>query len=263
MASTQETSAPPAGDANTVVEPIPDPDADGDQPAALVKMYHDPQFSDIKVFAGEDKECFDLHRVILAARSKYFELACKGHFEEGRAREIYLPDIKPKTFTVVALWMYGGGFKYPDPFDKALIQDVFIAADYLQILPLKNAIISAVEEKFWDMPNRNVGDAYDMLETFCAHSKFTDWGKFRLMVASTLHRSYMGPQRILRLAKNGAESSLLMGLIIEAFQNRIRGLVCSNCQTNNDRTTSTSAEVCIGAYCNRNCLGPANVNPFD
>ena len=37
MASAQGTSTPPAGDANTVVEPIPDPDADGDQPAALVK----------------------------------------------------------------------------------------------------------------------------------------------------------------------------------------------------------------------------------
>ncbi|KAF3222040.1 MATH domain [Orbilia oligospora] len=185
MASTKGTSTPPAGDANGAVGPAPDldADADGDQPVALVRMYHDPQFSDIKVFAGEDKECFDLHRVILAARSKYFELAFKKHFEEGKTRETYLPDIKPKTFTIVALWMYGGGFKYPDPFDKGLIQDVFIAADYLQILPLKNAIISAVEEKFWKMPNRNVGDAYDLLETFCAHSKFTDWKKFRLMVA--------------------------------------------------------------------------------
>ncbi|KAK6518709.1 hypothetical protein TWF506_005847 [Arthrobotrys conoides] len=259
MASVQETSVSSAG-ADGAVEP----EVEGikrDQPAALVKMYHDPQFSDIKVFTGEDQRCFNLHRVILVANSKYFEIACKEHFEEGKTRETYLPDISSDIFEIVALWIYGGGFKYPDPFDKNVVQDVFIAADYLQILPLKNAVLTAVEDKFYRTDGWNPIDAYDMLETFCAHSKFTDWQKLRLLVKRAVHGCYMGPHRILRLSRNGEESSMMLGLVIEAYQNRMRGILCADCQGNNLRISGTG-ETCIGAYCNKKCSEPAFVNPF-
>ncbi|KAK6342406.1 hypothetical protein TWF718_007807 [Orbilia javanica] len=235
-----------------------DADKDRDQPVTLLRMYHNPKFSDIKVFAGEDQRCFDLHRVVLVAHSKYFAIACKAHFEEGIKREVSLPEIPPKAFEAVALWMYGGDYTYPQPFKVQPIQEVFMAADYLQILPLKNHIINRAKKYFQD---GHVGDydIYNLLETFCKHSGISDWGKLRPLAELAVHNCYIPARNILRLSKAGSDSSMMLGLIIEAYQNEYSTVLCSPCQIRHKPADKAS---CSRSGCKMVCADRDYVKPI-
>ncbi|EWC46658.1 hypothetical protein DRE_04145 [Drechslerella stenobrocha 248] len=106
------------------------------------------QYTDLKIYAGEEAREFDVHRHILAVHSEFFKVACQNpHFKEGAEQVIRLPTVDAGTMTRLLRWFYQGPLELPsdwtsdDSYDR--IMDMLNSADYLGIPTLVKAISEA------------------------------------------------------------------------------------------------------------------------
>jgi hypothetical protein len=49
---------------------------------------------------------FRAHKLILAARSKFFEALFYGNFKEGAQAEVEITDVDPAVFEIILQWIY-------------------------------------------------------------------------------------------------------------------------------------------------------------
>ncbi|KAK6519043.1 hypothetical protein TWF281_003732 [Arthrobotrys megalospora] len=144
----------------------------------LLASILDPNtWSDVTVIVGETGEKYCLQEAALSSKSDFFKTALKrGTFIEGQERIIRLPEIQPKAFENILLWVYGGevfGTIYLK--GKNTIVDTFEAADYLLLTPYKTSILDHVTQCVWNRlnnpyglekgigPEMSPGDALDIL----------------------------------------------------------------------------------------------------
>ncbi|KAF2483579.1 hypothetical protein BDY17DRAFT_310554 [Neohortaea acidophila] len=118
----------------------------------------------VTVIAGESfrEQLFVVHTEIATAHSDFFRKACGGAFREAKEATVRLPEIKADTFRSYVHWLYTGnalvtnktidGVQRPY-FDSyaikeriQLLTELYIAADMLADLPLRNAVIDALVE---------------------------------------------------------------------------------------------------------------------
>ncbi|KAF3102946.1 hypothetical protein TWF706_005071 [Orbilia oligospora] len=112
--------------------------------STLARLLESALFTDIKVFAGPERQEFNLHRGILSVNSEFFKIACQpGRFKEGNSGEVELPEIKAEVFSLVVVWLYDGGFTFPDDYSEIVIE-VYRAAEFLQIPGLQTAVVQAI-----------------------------------------------------------------------------------------------------------------------
>ncbi|KAK6515860.1 BTB (POZ) domain-containing protein 8 [Arthrobotrys megalospora] len=222
--------------------------------AKLLKLYQDTRFSDVKVFVGVNKRCFELHRAVITLQSGFFEAACKDCFQEGKSGEIYIAEVPSEAFEVVVLWIYEGRYKFPDPFNRKLVESVFIAADYLLIQGLKKDILKAMEG-FWKLPgiDEREDEAFQLFETLYKHSQLTDWKDLREFATKITKMWYVRTENILKLSRGG--SAVALGLFVEIYENILRSAVCGPCRI---EYLPPEDQDCM--MCGDKCTGPIYVD---
>jgi hypothetical protein len=96
--------------------------------------------------------CFLVHKDLLCEHSPFFAAALNGQFAEGISRTISLPDVDPKHFEHVVLWLYTQCLETSDYFYKdskptyfALL-DIYSLADRLAIEGMRNAVVDRIAE---------------------------------------------------------------------------------------------------------------------
>ena len=103
------------------------------------------------VEVGEDHgelQTFSVHKEIICHYSAYFRAACKGEFLEAKTGKVKLPEDRIELFDLFVKWVYSQNLEkvladvadVALPFWTALI-DLYVLADRLQVLTLKNAIL--------------------------------------------------------------------------------------------------------------------------
>ena len=105
------------------------------------------------IIVGPEKTRFHVHRDLAAHQSPFFAAALRGNFVEGRTGEVLLPDIEPKIFEHVILWMYQSKLdQAPQTFFKDskptyfTLLDIYAVADQLCIEGLRNAVVDLMAE---------------------------------------------------------------------------------------------------------------------
>ncbi|EGX46048.1 hypothetical protein AOL_s00110g212 [Orbilia oligospora ATCC 24927] len=140
--------------------------------SVLGHMLKDPDFTDVIVYVGGDKEPFHLHRDIICQTSGFFKAACKpGSFKESIEKEIKLPSVHPITFRKVISWQYQQGYEthWTNGFNDYII---FKAADFLQIQGLREEVLESlwvfsVWEKLCDLSEEEIQQVVDNFAKIC------------------------------------------------------------------------------------------------
>ncbi|KAF3941907.1 hypothetical protein ABW19_dt0203772 [Dactylella cylindrospora] len=127
----------------------------------------DKRFSDMIVYVGETSYGLYLHRVIVCAKSGLFEKRCDP---DSPRTTIELPDIKRSTMLTVVRNLYTDKYDlvgYEIDYEFAQLDQVrggetftlqqkvmedFIAAEYLEIPTMKDAIVQAIVEDLSKLP---------------------------------------------------------------------------------------------------------------
>ncbi|KAF3917558.1 hypothetical protein AA313_de0202531 [Arthrobotrys entomopaga] len=226
----------------------------------LSTIYRNKEYSDIKIFAGtrpEAQQCFDLHRVIITAKSKYFAAACKECFQEGKKKEITL-DIESYIFEIIAKWMYECGIDlFGEIFDPQTVIAVFAGADYLQIADMKVDILRQLGKAFVD-PQPHFGaktlDPYVFTRDLFAYAHLFEWESLRDCVRCLVKSWYILPTEIMKLAKEEPAATLFMAVLIEVFQEALDTEICGPCRTRKDYATGLQCKACRNKICSKPLL---------
>ncbi|CAG8642366.1 16208_t:CDS:2 [Acaulospora morrowiae] len=107
----------------------------------------DHTLSDLRIKCS-DKVIIRGCRIILAARSDYFNSLLYGKMREAGQDEIELPKIDSKTMRIILEYIYTGGLDNPIESTSALndLIEAYSAAEYLQLQGLKNDILLDFQE---------------------------------------------------------------------------------------------------------------------
>ncbi|EPS45493.1 hypothetical protein H072_511 [Dactylellina haptotyla CBS 200.50] len=201
-------------------------------------MYQVREYTDLKIFAGtgEDQKCFNLHRAVVTAGSKYFEKACKGCFEEGRTKEIRLTDIEPAVFEVVANWMYQGGHDlFGEKYERDFLVEVYAAADYLQVRSLKTDILSSLpkfltKEHSKPQDQRKESGPHTLLKDIGLYSSTLELPMLRECTRVAIRLWILDPELLFIITQDAPGTGLLSALLLEAFQNALEAIQCDFCR---------------------------------
>ena len=107
----------------------------------------------VKIFVGEGKTYFQVHRDLLCEASSFFNAAFVGpaEFKETSEQSISLPEDDADTFEVLVKWLYGKRLSDPEPRRSWEVNYHYLArldvlADKYDIAGIRNEIIDAVFE---------------------------------------------------------------------------------------------------------------------
>lgn len=95
---------------------------------SLTKLRENGIYTDVSIKIG--KENYKAHRMVLAARSKYFETMFNSYFKESTSSEIELKEIEPEVFEVILSFLYSN--RIPANFEK-VANDLLRASHRLQL----------------------------------------------------------------------------------------------------------------------------------
>ncbi|KAK6527617.1 hypothetical protein TWF694_004601 [Orbilia ellipsospora] len=223
-------------------------------------IYHNKDYSDIKIFAGANEgvqQCFDLHRVIITAKSKYFAAACKECFQEGKTKEISL-DIESHIFEIIAKWMYECEIDlFGESFDADTVIAVYAGADYLQIADMKVDILRQLGKVYIDS-QRHFGadklDPYVFTRDLFVYAHMSEWESLRACVRCLVKSWYILPGEIVKLAKEEPATTLFMAVLIEVFQEALDTEICGPCRTTKEYVTGMQCQSCRKRLCSKPLL---------
>lgn len=123
------------------------------------------------ITVGPQNTPFNVHRALLTHHSPFFSAALDGGFAESHSQTVHLPDVEPKYFEHVILWLYTGCledkrffFKDGKPTYFTLL-DLYALADRLDVEGMRNALcdrIAALAEETNSVPTPS--DTYILYE---------------------------------------------------------------------------------------------------
>jgi hypothetical protein len=105
-----------------------------------------------EITVGPSAVHFVVHKDLATAQSPFFTAALNGAFVEGQSQTISLPEVEPKTFEHVILWLYSGRLEKNEFFFKDgkptyfTLLDIYSLADQLCIEGLRNAVVDCMAE---------------------------------------------------------------------------------------------------------------------
>ncbi|KAK6529864.1 kelch-like [Arthrobotrys megalospora] len=201
-----ETDRPPKRKAQDVSRP------------SYLKYYETGKFTDVIVLVGESAEEFNLHRVVLAAQSDYFDTALKESFEEGKSRKITIPDIESDIFRIIVQYLYTNTLEFADK-DPAwdTIAALYRAADYLLMPALKVEISKLICIILEDYKYAGHGLAVEGLANVFEHATISDWDNIRFCTdAVPWCLSNDCADYLKRLIREGKDVSVLATVFLES-----------------------------------------------
>ena len=102
------------------------------------------------ITVGPQNTSFNVHRALLTHHSPFFAAALDGAFAKSRSQIVHLPDVEPKHFEHVVLWLYTGCledkrffFKDNKPTFFTLL-DLYALADRLDVEGMRNALCDRI-----------------------------------------------------------------------------------------------------------------------
>lgn len=104
------------------------------------------------ILVGPQETPFTLHTSILERGSSFFAAAFNGSFQESQTKTLKLPDIEPKYFEHIALWLYSGRLESPPFFYKDgkptyfTLLDLYGLADRLCLTSMRNALVERIAD---------------------------------------------------------------------------------------------------------------------
>jgi len=104
----------------------------------------------VSITVGPQNTSFNVHRALLTRHSPFFAAALNGAFANSHSQTVHLPDVEPKHFEHVVLWLYTGcleekGFFFKDnkPTFFTLL-DLYALADRLDVEGMRNALCDRI-----------------------------------------------------------------------------------------------------------------------
>lgn len=77
----------------------------------------------VKVFVGQNRESFTIHKKLICAASLFFDQAFNGGFKEASESSIDLPDDRVGVFETFVYWLYQGNIGAEDDYGDSLAHD--------------------------------------------------------------------------------------------------------------------------------------------
>ncbi|KAK6503804.1 hypothetical protein TWF481_008810 [Arthrobotrys musiformis] len=243
----------------------------------IKNLYYESGISDFSVYIGRKKFRFRLHEAALASCSDYFKAASEKRWQQTPTRGIWFKHIDVGVFEVIALWIYGHGYRLPvNPFSRYFIKQTYIAADYLLIPSLKVRILNVVQE-FWrhDIIINSIGrrmdpDPYNLYRTLCTFSQTSQHNELKgLRDCATLIIQGFGSHRVgpPRFAHNDESAGVpkMFELLSEAYHIMIMDAICCGCFAKLDVDIKVREKCsCLKCHSAQDLLAqPAEKNPFN
>ncbi|KAK6519030.1 hypothetical protein TWF281_003719 [Arthrobotrys megalospora] len=214
---------PPRSDADTSVKK---------EKSKIIQLLNDPQFSDLTVFAGEEKQAFHLHRSIVCLESGFFATACKSQFKEGLTREFHLPEINPDVFQKIATWMYDGGLG--DEYYGNETIEVYQAADFLQVPTFREAILSGFarfcQKKAHNFHPKDKEDTFQFFLLLCDISHPSQIHQLSKCAESFVTYLQLGAGYMLQLLEEGKLNNRFLAAMLIAGQDLRSTTWCKICE---------------------------------
>ncbi|KAK6527615.1 hypothetical protein TWF694_004599 [Orbilia ellipsospora] len=218
---------------------------------------YDSKTTDVKVFCGEEKLCFDMHLARITTKSQYFERAFKMLYKEGQTREITLEDIETDTFHEIASWIYGRTYEVlEENYDRISVVEVYAAANYLQMHDLKKDLLSQVAEFLKRQVDKEPGLNYDepqpliLLQKLSEHAQISEWIELRECIRPAIQYGYMEPEDLVRVGRELPGSSFFLAMMVECYNDLLNSLACNRCQAD-QKSPCQRGIICKG--CNGRC----------
>ena len=115
------------------------------------RFFNDEQFADVELVFDCGSR-IKAHRVVLAARSAYFEKLLGGDWLEGQMKQIHIKDVSYEAFQCVLYHLYTS--KLQDKLSIDVLKDVYLQADMLCLEQFGKAVvdrlISMINADLWD-----------------------------------------------------------------------------------------------------------------
>lgn len=93
------------------------------------KLYHNDAYSDVDLIVNSRR--FGVHKVILAARSLYFQALFFGPFQERNSKEVHLnEETTVEAFEVVLQYIYNGKMSYSEKSENQILEVLSLANKY-------------------------------------------------------------------------------------------------------------------------------------
>jgi hypothetical protein len=109
----------------------------------LELLINNPRYSDIEIICSDKKKLYS-SRAILAARSEVFNGLLYNGMKESYENKIYLPTVNSSVMKIILEYVYTGSIK--ESLTKNNIIEIYSAADYFQLLNLRDFVIKTVED---------------------------------------------------------------------------------------------------------------------
>ncbi|KAK6334672.1 hypothetical protein TWF718_010121 [Orbilia javanica] len=208
---------------------------------SLLSLLANPRFSDVKVTVGEERMQYELHRAIICLQSTFFEAACKEGFLEGNTREINLPDIEPETFEIVATWLYNGGFSIKGKLNTEQFCELYKAADFLGVEPLKRSMMSelarSLKEDIQRKPSdgaaveKTVDNPLGLIYSLTEAAPCSDWQGLRQVTDKVIPHCRLSGAWLRGLADSDPAdiNGFFTAVLLDSYQEFVGSLFCGFC----------------------------------
>ncbi|KAK6519037.1 hypothetical protein TWF281_003726 [Arthrobotrys megalospora] len=216
----------------------------------LMRIFDDRDASDVTVTVGSKGTVFYLHRLVICLTSGFFKAALKPNtFKEGITNEIHLPEIKSEAFKVISRWMYDGGLAL-EPAYGAHVQNVYDAADYLQMPTLKEELLDHLlkftRNKSLALLYSQRKDLFCFFIRFCNSCSTSDLGKLTKCAEFIILRLRPKPEELFQQIIDNSAGHLFTAAVIGAAQTLRLTSLCINCHINSDRDAAEGMCGCGG-----------------
>lgn len=97
----------------------------------------------IKVFVGEERKLYNLHRSLLCQECPFFEKCLNNDFKEGRTREVSLENKDVDAFDQLVIWIYS---KQLPTLEFGMLAETYELAEEFCMEAFKNDIVDEVKQ---------------------------------------------------------------------------------------------------------------------
>ena len=117
----------------------------------MISSFRASQSEIVKVFVGQKRKQYNIHKDLLCAAAPYFKKALEGDWTEARNSELHIPKDDPAAFELFLVWIYRLSMKSIDPSSPEKMSsgynahyNLFFLAEKWSAQMLKNHVLDSI-----------------------------------------------------------------------------------------------------------------------